>query len=389
MNNGNIPLRSAAFATMIKRFQTVLAGALLVAVPVFAQDAPTPPTPPETPSSQGRAWSRSFRIGGGYLGVMLNDVDESNRAELAAPDDAGAVITSVTKGSPADEAGLKAKDVVLSFDGKPVENASALAELVRETPSGRRVTLEVLRNGSRTNVDVKLGKRKMVFAESFTLPRELGNIDSITGHIRIMANSLDSIGRVLGDSLSRFNFQNFEALGSGGDVHIFMRRGRLGLELQSLTGQLAKYFGVESRKGVLVSTVTDSGGAQRAGLQAGDVIIAVDGKDVASPADVTRAINAKDSGTVSMRIVRDRREQTVELSVPGPRPDTFRFELNHGNLFNRAWPELKELEIDLHDLQDNLEELHEELEDINVDIDVNVDGDRGRIEVETSTSDDN
>src|SRR5207244_3358714 len=80
---------------------------------------------------------------------------------------------------------------------------------------------------------------------------------------------------------------------------------RIGISTQSLTKQLADYFGVKDG-GLLITSVTENSPAAKAGLKAGDVITAVDGEKVESSGDIARLINKKQDGDVALTIVRDR-----------------------------------------------------------------------------------
>ena len=300
---------------MMKHLSLLLAGGLVLASSAaVAQDQPpTPPTPPTPP--EARAWGGVVR-GGSYLGVMLADVGDGDAAGLNRGETSGARITQVTPGSPADKAGLRANDVVVSVDGTRIESSRDLSRLVRRTPVGTTLQLEVLRDGQRVAVPTTVEERTLELPTSFGF-----DLDSLNGHFAILRNRMDSLRIAIGDDARRFERElRLEHPGSMGGVHLLAPgRGRIGAELQPLTAQLAKYFGVQGRKGVLVGSVADSGAAHSAGLQAGDVIVAIDGQEVASPGDVSRMISGKDSGSVEMRIVRDRREQTVSVDVPRTR----------------------------------------------------------------------
>ena len=82
----------------------------------------------------------------------------------------------------------------------------------------------------------------------------------------------------------------------------------------SLTKQLADYFGIANGKGALVTAVTDDGPAAKAGVKAGDVITAVDGEAVDSPGDISRVINRKKEGDVTLTIIRNKSQQTIHVT---------------------------------------------------------------------------
>jgi membrane-associated protease RseP (regulator of RpoE activity) len=88
---------------------------------------------------------------------------------------------------------------------------------------------------------------------------------------------------------------------------------RIGVSTETLTKQLADYFGVKDG-GVLITSVTDNSPAARAGLKAGDVITAIDGEKVSSPGDISRALGKKDTGDVSLTIIRDRNPRTITVT---------------------------------------------------------------------------
>jgi serine protease Do len=88
---------------------------------------------------------------------------------------------------------------------------------------------------------------------------------------------------------------------------------RLGVTVQELTDQLAGYFGAGD--GVLVTTVGDDSAARTAGLRAGDVITRVDGEAVTNGAELRRRLTDAE-GTATLTIVRDRKEQTITVTLP-------------------------------------------------------------------------
>jgi serine protease Do len=96
-------------------------------------------------------------------------------------------------------------------------------------------------------------------------------------------------------------------------------RARLGVTLTPLSDQLASYFGV--KEGVLVSTVDANSPAAQAGIRAGDVLTAIDGRAVRAPADVSASVGAAARGaTLDVRLVRDRKEMTAKVTIPDDPP---------------------------------------------------------------------
>jgi serine protease Do len=96
---------------------------------------------------------------------------------------------------------------------------------------------------------------------------------------------------------------------------------RLGVMVAPMSDQLAAYFGV--KEGVLISEVLPNTPAASAGLKAGDVVTAVNGRGVAAASDLTRELRDAQSGSaLELRVTRDRKEITVKITVPERRVPT-------------------------------------------------------------------
>ncbi len=237
-----------------------------------------------------------IRIGGGtFLGVGLEDVRSDNMAKYELTKEEGAIVRSVEKGSPAEEAGLQEGDVILEYAGMPVFSTAHLARLVQETPAGRKINLVISRNAKRLSLAATIRER----------------------------GASERIGR--GDLLAdrEFSWQSpdlrafrFDAPG-GGRAFSFsvpdVGRPRLGITLQELTDQMAEFLAVPGRKGVLVTAVT--GGSPADGkLKAGDVIISADGKAISNADELSAIIRDKDRGaSVDLRVIRDKKEISVSV----------------------------------------------------------------------------
>lgn len=219
-----------------------------------------------------------------WLGVELADVTPAKVKELKLPGEYGAIVTQVVENSPAAKAGLKVDDVILEFGGMKVWSATQLKRLVDETPSGRNVSLRVSRSGQRLALQVTTGSptsHEFKFSPSITIP----NINFPKGFFYQLAP--------------------------------FGMRGRLGIEAQDLTPQLASYFGVKQGKGVLVAEVEAGSPAAKAGLKAGDCIVRVDTTEVDSISSLRRALaqrNGADHG-VSLSIVRKAHEESLHVDL--------------------------------------------------------------------------
>jgi serine protease Do len=235
----------------------------------------------------------------GRIGVSIRDLDEADVKREKLESASGVVIDEVRSDSPAARAGLKAADIVVEFDGEKVRSARQFARLVEETAEGKSLRLGVIRDGQRLNVDVTpdydRSRGEWVWPEKW--PETLARVDDF--HVEL-------------PRIPAVDVPGFE-------VHTLMRAGRLGVRVETLTPQLADYFGAKG--GVLVTTVDQDSAAAKAGLKAGDVITGVNGRSVDDSADLLRELRRADDEEVTVDIVRDRKSQTVKAKIePAPRP---------------------------------------------------------------------
>lgn len=237
---------------------------------------------------------------GGRLGVSVRDtdVDDAKRARMETP--GGVVIEDVREDSAAQKAGFKEGDIVIEFDGERVRSTRQFTRLVQETPVERQVNAVVMRDGQRMTLAVQTEG-----SDSFSYFKEFGAGNTF----KLMpprppspppapkAPSLDGFAR-----LEQF----------------FSSSGRLGITVDSLSEQLAEYFG--TKDGVLVTSVDKDSAAAKAGLKAGDVVTAIDGTPVDSAADLLRRTQRLDAGVeFTLEIIRDKKPMTLKGKLE-PRP---------------------------------------------------------------------
>jgi serine protease Do len=253
---------------------------LTMAVPAIAQNRVDMPKPAAV----------------GMIGVRLGDVtaDEAKALKLSRPE--GAVVEAVNPNSPAGAAGLRAKDVIVEFDGERVRSALHLTRLVSETPAGRDVTFAVVRDGRKSEMHIKPE------AGSWFNPQFSG----------IDRDRMRDLGQEIGRQAREMS-RNIPDMMDGARAGM-MPRGRLGASVQELSPDLAEYFGVKS--GVLVAAVQSDSAAAKAGLKAGDVITSVDGHAVASAAELIKALPTGDgSHDVSLSVTREKKELKVRATL--------------------------------------------------------------------------
>jgi len=279
---------------------TVMAGMSMAATNAAAQTPKAPPAPPAAqsprPAPAPKAYAYSFGTSGtgSYLGVDITDISSDRVGPLKLKDEHGVEITMVDRDGPAGKAGLKEHDVILDFNGARVEGEEQLRRMIRETPPGRTITLGISRDGQPTQIKATLGDRRktatvwkdhvptnfpaMVMPE----PPEMPDMPEMPG------------------------MQSYTVVRAYSAV--------AGMMVDNLTPQLGEYFGVKSGNGVLVRSVEKGSAAEAAGLKAGDVIVKVDNEEIKDRGDWREAM--RKSGKVSLGIVRDKRQQTLQLTLP-------------------------------------------------------------------------
>jgi serine protease Do len=98
------------------------------------------------------------RVARGRIGVVIQEVTRDLAASFGLDRARGALVNSVEKGSPADRAGIEATDIIIGFDGKPVENSSDLPRLVGSTRPGSQAAVEVWRKGAARKLSITVGE---------------------------------------------------------------------------------------------------------------------------------------------------------------------------------------------------------------------------------------
>ena len=230
------------------------------------------------------------------LGVTVQ-----NRADEAT-DEMGAVLQSVVEDGPAGKAGLQAGDIITSFNGEPLtgrypaagrnqsEPARKLIDLVGELDEGDEVELEYVRDGRSYSTTTTL---------EVVEPQWFG-VGSPNANVRIVGSGVD------------FSGPRFGSLGLGQEGLITFSTGVCAdIELVALNPSLGRYFGAD--EGLLVINAPE----EISQLQAGDVIVAIGGRNADTPSRALRILRSYDEGEeIEMTIRRDQSRQTIAVTVP-------------------------------------------------------------------------
>lgn len=202
----------------------------------------------------------------GYLGIGIQDLNHDLAKSFGVKSTNGAVVTDVKEDGPADKAGIKQGDVILSFQGAPIEDAVTLQRAVTRTAVGSKTTVKVLRDGQEKELAVTLAE----------LPdtQQLAKVE------------IESPDQPLA-----------------------------GLAVQELDRETAQELGLKGKiQGVVVTNVDPESDAERAGLMPGDVIREINRKPVTSMKEFDRAASSLKKGETVLVLI-NRRGASLYLSA--------------------------------------------------------------------------
>ncbi len=188
------------------------------------------------------------------------------------------MVGGLTDKSPAEKAGIKAGDIILTFDGKPVDTSQHLPRMVAETEVGKTVTLGIWRKGQAMDVPVTLGQLET--AEETGMLGDAGKPGEKPAPEKPPSTDLSS----------------------------------LGLGLAPLSDTARDKYGIEKKlAGVLVAEVKAGGPTAEKGLAEGDVIVEVDQAEVLQPNDVIDKVAAAEKAGHSSVLLFVARKQDLRF----------------------------------------------------------------------------
>jgi serine protease Do len=262
-------------------------------------------TPRRAPAKATEAW----------LGVSVQDMTSSLAQHPGTDTGRGAFVNEVFEDSPAERAGIREEDIIVRFDEQEIDGADDLVRAVRRSSPGASYSIEIVRGNDRKTVRAELEKReRRIRMHSFRMPR---------------------IPRFSGATLS-------------------------GMRVLTLSDQLAEYFSIPDRRGVLVTEVEGMSPAEKAGIKAGDVVTQAGGKRVDEIADLDDALSCMDTGeNIDLTVFRKGTAKSVTLAVGKRRgsffhfgPNSFFFDHDGNGMFDSGkW---KEWEDDLRESLENM-----------------------------------
>jgi serine protease Do len=184
----------------------------------------------------------SGKITRGWLGVTTQDIKEDMRQRLKLKDSTGALVGNVFAGDAADQAGIKIGDVIVGIAGKTVKDDRELGQIVANLHVGSKVDIKVFRDGKEITLPIVIAERKDL---------------------------------------------KEQASGSGVSE-------QFGMKVQEVTPEIAKYFGLPEKKGVIITDVKAGGPADEAGLTPRDIILKINNIEISGLKEYEAALNAGD-----------------------------------------------------------------------------------------------
>jgi len=163
----------------------------------------------------------------GWLGISIQDLTPDLAESLGFKTTKGALVLDVAKDGPADQAGIRKDDLIIDYRGKPVTNVDGLRDAVANTAIGQEVPVTILRGEKEQQLTVKIGD---------------------------LHHALEKLAASVGE--------------------------RLGVEVKPVSTEQMKKYQLEPEQGVLITSVKSNGVLGNAGLEAGDIILAINNQSV-------------------------------------------------------------------------------------------------------------
>ena len=197
------------------------------------------------------------RVIRGWLGVQIQDINDAMRSALGLGNKKGVLISDVFKGQPAEKAGIKRGDVVLSIDGKAVESSNELKNIVAYLPPGKKIPVVLMRDGKEITLYVVLNERDEAtiskLSSSEKAKEQEGEADTIQ---------------------------------------------KIGITVSGLTDDIRSQFKIDaSVSGVVVTDVDPISQAASEGIQVGDVIQEINRQSVNSVKDFNKIVKTLKKGS--------------------------------------------------------------------------------------------
>ena len=190
----------------------------------------------------------------GWLGIMIQEITPDLESSLGLKSEKGALVSDVTKDSPADKAGIERGDVIIALNGKEIKEMNDLPYMVARTPVGTIVKIKIIRNGKEIIKEAKIAESK---EDTTTVKENNGKPETP----------------------------------------------QLGMSLMENSRQYERQYNLPDFRGLIVTGVTPGGLAAQAGIQTGDIILELDRKPIKSMNDFMNRISKYKTGQTMLLLV--------------------------------------------------------------------------------------
>lgn len=210
----------------------------------------------------------------GELGVSIQNLTNELAQYFGLNKTSGVLISHVYENSAADKAGLKIEDIIVKYDGKPVDDAGALRNLVAGSTPGTKIKIEYLRNGKKQSTTVTIGAQK-----NETKNEQFG----------------------------------VEKNGTSSEQYLEQPLEQLGLSIETLNKEMALMYNIKEKNGVMITDIEYGSPADIANLRVGDVISQINRKPIKSTDDVVKILAQSKSDTILMLVKRQELSLFISL----------------------------------------------------------------------------
>lgn len=208
------------------------------------------------------------KVSRGFLGLVPQQITPDLKSSLDLPSSEGVIISSVQKGTPAADAGLKRYDIILELNGQKVESEDQFRKVIADTPPGKSVKLKVLRENKTFELDAQVSERSERSTADLIEPKATPD--------------------------------------------------KTGLRVADINSHHREEFDIpDSITGVVVLHVREGMKADESGLERGDVIVEVNKKQVGNASEFEKELkNAKSGQVFLLYVYRDETYQFITLTIP-------------------------------------------------------------------------
>lgn len=257
-----------------------------------------PPVPAQLPQAMLDGAQRLVLAAAsqGYLGVTVHDVDPARAEKEKLNSTSGAEVVSLDHDAPAAKAGVHTGDIIQAINGQIVTDAAALSRMLRDMPVGKLVEMQIVHNAKIEKIHLQLADRTALVQHAWAhhfhvpIPEPAPIVNGFVGQ------------RTMGGEPP--------AADDNTDSQAYV-----GAQVEPLTPQLAKFFGVRAGTGLLVRAVEDKSPAGNAGLDAGDVIVSANGMPLETAADWLQTLRANAGHPVPILVLRNRKALQLFITV--------------------------------------------------------------------------